>query len=229
MRISVIVPTFNRAHQIRHTLETVLGQTEPPSEVIVVDDGSTDATEAVCEAFGSRIRYLRQENSGVSAARNHGASMAHGEAFAFVDSDDVWDPRKLAFQRAALSTAPEAGWSITGLDVIGLDGRVIDAGNGFSRVFGVFATAGLDPLSFFEKYFDSESVVAGDSSFRIYHGDAYRRCFWAILRCRRPPLCVVSSSFSRADSIPRCAWLRKPSSSTDLLPFPQWSWYRSPW
>ena len=121
---SVVVPTYNRAEWIGATLRSVLSQSSQPHEIIVVDDGSADGTETVVGAFGARVRYVRQENAGVSAARNHGARLATGEYLAFADSDDLWHPRKLEVQLTALRTSG-AHWSITGCDVIGFDGAVI--------------------------------------------------------------------------------------------------------
>ena len=134
---SVVVPTYNRAEWIGATLRSVLSQSSQPHEIIVVDDGSADGTETVVGAFGARVRYVRQENAGVSAARNHGARLATGEYLAFADSDDLWHPRKLEVQLTALQTSG-AHWSITGCDVIGFDGAVIPGREGFESVFPLF-------------------------------------------------------------------------------------------
>jgi glycosyltransferase involved in cell wall biosynthesis len=94
--ISVVIPTYNRAHTIGRCLASVLGQTLPPREVIVIDDGSHDNTRSVVEAFDdSRIRYFRQDNSGANRARNHGIEKAGQPWIAFQDADDVWLPHKL--------------------------------------------------------------------------------------------------------------------------------------
>lgn len=94
MKVSVIIPTYNRAGTIVRTVESVLAQTVPPSEVIVVDDGSTDDTAATLDRFLGRIRILRQANQGASAARNTGIRAAEGDLIAFLDSDDAWLPTK---------------------------------------------------------------------------------------------------------------------------------------
>jgi glycosyltransferase involved in cell wall biosynthesis len=101
-RVSVIIPTFNRAHCIARSVESVLAQTFQDLELIVVDDGSTDATAEVLAPFGERIRLIRQNNGGVSSARNAGIRAARGSWIAFQDSDDVWDPGKLASQIGCL-------------------------------------------------------------------------------------------------------------------------------
>ncbi len=97
-RVSVIIPTFNRAHCIAGSIESVLAQSFQDLEVIVVDDGSTDDTPIVLARFGNRIRVIRQENGGVSAARNAGIRVARADWIAFQDSDDMWRPEKLQRQ-----------------------------------------------------------------------------------------------------------------------------------
>ena len=90
--VSVIIPTYNRAAYIVEALESVFAQTYGDCEIIVVDDGSTDDTKAVLQSHMARIRYIYQENAGVSVARNTGISAATGEWIAFLDSDDQWRP-----------------------------------------------------------------------------------------------------------------------------------------
>lgn len=105
--ISVVIPTFNRAGPLETALKSVFGQTLAPHEVIVVDDGSSDDThDRVTDAFGDRVRYLRQPNRGVSAARNTGIQQVTGNWIAFLDSDDAWLPDKLQQQVKALRQQP---------------------------------------------------------------------------------------------------------------------------
>jgi glycosyltransferase involved in cell wall biosynthesis len=106
--VSVIIPTFNRSAMVREAVESVISQTCGEFELIVVDDGSTDDTVAALEPYSARLRLVRQENRGVSAARNSGAAVARGELLAFLDSDDLWLPEKLAVQLSYLRTFPEA-------------------------------------------------------------------------------------------------------------------------
>ncbi len=95
--VSVVIPTYNRESRLPAAIRSVLGQSLPPSEIIVIDDGSTDATPALMAQF-PEVRYIQQENRGVSEARNHGIRLAKHEWIAFLDSDDEWLPRKLEKQ-----------------------------------------------------------------------------------------------------------------------------------
>ncbi len=98
-KVSVIIPTYQHAHFVGQTIESVLGQTYGDYEVIVVDDGSTDNTSEVLAEFGPRITVIRhRRNRGLSAARNSGISTARGDYVAFLDADDVWMPDKLEKQ-----------------------------------------------------------------------------------------------------------------------------------
>lgn len=106
-RVSVILPTYNRAYVLRRAIDSVLAQTFQDVELVVIDDGSTDPTPALLADYGQRIISLRQDNAGVSRARNTGIRAASGELIAFLDSDDAWLPEKLARQVAALDGQPQ--------------------------------------------------------------------------------------------------------------------------
>jgi GT2 family glycosyltransferase len=123
--VSVVIPTYNRARNCRCAVESVLAQSYGNLEVIVVDDGSRDATREALEGIDSRVRYLRQENAGVSAARNRGLLAAHGEFVAFLDSDDCFLPWKIEAQLAVLRAHPEAGMVWTDMLVVDAEGREI--------------------------------------------------------------------------------------------------------
>ena len=105
--ISVVIPTYNRAHLIKESIQSVLDQTLQPYEIIVVDDFSTDNTEEVVNSFNSPlIKYIKnQRKKGANGARNTGILMAQGEFIAFHDSDDVWLPEKLELQKNAFKGA----------------------------------------------------------------------------------------------------------------------------
>jgi glycosyltransferase involved in cell wall biosynthesis len=96
--ISVIIPTYNRCWILKEAIDSVLSQEYTDFEIIVVDDGSNDATAALLSAYGDQITTIYQGNSGVSAARNAGILMAKGKYVAFLDSDDMWLPEKLSCQ-----------------------------------------------------------------------------------------------------------------------------------
>ena len=108
MDISVVIPCYNRRHSIGAAVESALCQSLPPSEIIVVDDGSEDDSAAVAASFGSTVRVIRTANHGASAARNRGIAESSGDWIAFLDSDDVWHPEKLSIQRGALLAFPQA-------------------------------------------------------------------------------------------------------------------------
>jgi glycosyltransferase involved in cell wall biosynthesis len=105
--VSVVIPCFNAASYIAEAIAGVLAQIEPGDEVIVVDDGSTDASARVVAEFGAAIRSIHQPNLGISAARNRGIAHSRGDCIAFLDADDLWPAGSLALRRRAL--AAEAG------------------------------------------------------------------------------------------------------------------------
>ena len=104
--ISVIIPTFNRANHVLEAVQSVLKQTRRPDEILLIDDGSTDQTRTRLQPFMGEIRYFFQKQSGVSAARNLGIREAKGEWLAFLDSDDLWKPKKLQRQVDLLQSIP---------------------------------------------------------------------------------------------------------------------------
>jgi len=105
-RVSVVIPTFNRAVLLRQTIDAVLAQSVPADEIIIVDDGSTDGTAAMVEGLAPAMRLLRQANAGDLAARNAGLAQARGELVAFCDSDDLWRPGFLAAMQALWQAEP---------------------------------------------------------------------------------------------------------------------------
>jgi len=124
-RVSVIIPAYNCAEYIAETIESVLNQTYHDYEIIVVDDGSTDATREVVEGYGDRLQYIYQQNQGAAAARNHGIRLARGELIAFLDGDDLFLPDKLAVQVAYFDTNPSVGMVKTGWQMIDQHGKFV--------------------------------------------------------------------------------------------------------
>ena len=113
MSISVVIPAYNASRLLPATLESVLNQTLKPTEILVIDDSSTDNTADVAEAFGSPVRVIRRPNSRQAACRNFGAAEASSEWIAFVDADDLWEKDKLEKQMLALEARPEASLCYT--------------------------------------------------------------------------------------------------------------------
>jgi glycosyltransferase involved in cell wall biosynthesis len=126
--ISAIIPLYNGAQFIEETLRSVIGQTMPPDEIIVVDDGSTDDGPEIVRRMATihPIRLLQKSNGGQSSARNHGVAHAHGDLIAFLDHDDIWYPNHLAALLAPFVTArpTSLGWSYSNLDRVDQDGQM---------------------------------------------------------------------------------------------------------
>lgn len=108
--VTVVIPAYNAAQHISRAIDSVLTQTLPPDEIIVVDDGSTDDTVKKISEFGDKIKYLYQENAGASVARNTGINRATGEWIAFLDADDEWMPYKQQLQIELLKRNPDIVW-----------------------------------------------------------------------------------------------------------------------
>ncbi|MGD8520270.1 MAG: glycosyltransferase [Desulfobacterales bacterium] len=106
--VSVIIPTHNRGWAIAEAIDSVLEQDFRDYELIVVDDGSTDNTSDILQSYGNTVTVIYQSNKGVSAARNRGIEASTGELIAFLDSDDLWLPRKLSRQVAFFKVHPDA-------------------------------------------------------------------------------------------------------------------------
>lgn len=124
-KVSAVVPTYNRGRAVCEAVESVLAQTLPALEVIVVDDGSNDDTvERIGSIRDHRVRLIRQANAGAAAARNRGVAEARGEIISFLDSDDLWLPTKLAMEQVFFSDHPEVPAVFGDAEVRLRDGRV---------------------------------------------------------------------------------------------------------
>ena len=133
-RVAVVIPTYNRAHLIAETIDSVLTQSDVDLEVVVVDDGSADDTSTVVGKYRDRVRYLRQPHSGNPAsARNLGAQVTGSVYLAFLDSDDVWRPGKIARQITWLLKHPDHGMVFT-------DAAIMDARGQIDLAAGTFLT-----------------------------------------------------------------------------------------
>ncbi|QQS32201.1 MAG: glycosyltransferase [Acidobacteriota bacterium] len=174
--VSAVIPVYNGERYVAETIESILCQTYPAVECIVIDDGSTDDTCRVCESFGDRIRYFWKPNGGVSSARNRGIAEAAGEFIAFLDADDKWFPNKIERQVDVMINS-NAGLCLTGVVFIDGDGNEIGR-NGvpdsdqlvrnivtLSSNTGFIATTGLARRSALEAVglFDENLSTAADA------------------------------------------------------------------
>lgn len=153
--ISVVIPAYNCQATIVETLHSVFRQTYSAIEVIVVDDGSNDGTLNLLKGFqDSRLHVVTQANAGVSASRNRGMNLAKGDFVAFLDSDDLWLPKKLSEQMTALQNTPEAAVAYSWTDYIDQSGAFLRkgyycnfSGNVYRRLLlGSFLESGSNPL-----------------------------------------------------------------------------------
>lgn len=108
MTVSVIIPVYNGSRYLAATLDSVLAQTHPLHEIIVIDDGSTDSSAEILQSYGDRLQVVRQGNQGVAAARNVGLARATGEFITFIDQDDLWPADRTRILVDALRARPEA-------------------------------------------------------------------------------------------------------------------------
>ena len=122
-KVSVIIPSYNRAKLIGRAIESVLCQTYTDYEIIVVDDGSIDSTKEALRPYAGKIKYVYQANQGISGARNRGIAEARGEYLAFLDSDDEWLPEKLAIQVDMLDKNKKLGLVCSRMLILDGDGK----------------------------------------------------------------------------------------------------------
>lgn len=198
---SVIIPTWNRRDLVARAIDSVLAQTRPVEEIIVVDDGSTDGTGAfLAQRYGERITLLTQANAGVSAARNRGLAAARGRYVALLDSDDVWLPEKTARQLAHLEAQPQLGMVLCDVERVNPDGSLIDV---FERrrqipadgpaLQWVLRDPALAPLSLLMRREVYEDVGGFDESLRTAEDLDYH-----LRVAARWPIGVVSQPLARA-------------------------------
>jgi glycosyltransferase involved in cell wall biosynthesis len=193
LEVTTIIPTRNRTHLLATTLRTVLWQRNVDLEVVVVDDGSSQDVSAVLASFGdARVRLIRHDKpTGVSRARNHGASEARGSWLAFCDDDDLWAPDKLASQLAAARSANRS-WAYAGAIHVDGDLRVLSA-------------AALPDPDHLVAVVSRWNVMPGGSSNVIVCAETFRRAggwdgsllnladwdLWARLAREATPACVA--------------------------------------
>ncbi|MBT8407191.1 MAG: glycosyltransferase [Deltaproteobacteria bacterium] len=174
LEISVIIPTYNRASMVVEAVESVLAQEMVDFELIVIDDGSSDETEEKLSVYNSRLSYYRQENAGVAAARNRGLEVSKAPLVSFLDSDDLWLPKKLGTQHKFMQDHPEV-WICQTEEIWLRKGRRVNPKRHHQKVSGDIFQRSLDLClvspsavmlrrELFEKvgYFDEELPVAED-------------------------------------------------------------------
>jgi glycosyltransferase involved in cell wall biosynthesis len=165
--VSIILPAYNAEHYLEQTLESALAQTASDFEILIVDDGSSDATASIAQHFANRdprIRLLRQQRQGVSTARNLAMAAAQGTYFALLDSDDIWMPGYLAAQLRVLHDHPD-------IDVV--SANAINLGGELDRTVWKTVRPGLHPVSLLMliRVEDSVSIMS-----------VFRRRVWEQLR-----------------------------------------------
>jgi glycosyltransferase involved in cell wall biosynthesis len=192
-RVSVVIPTFNRARLVCETVDSVLRQGFRDFEILVIDDGSTDDTEAALARYGDAVRYVRQANRGMNPARNVGLSMARGDYVALLDSDDLWEGYKLELQVKLLDRFPDAGFAFSDFSIMKGESRREDGlatwhhpPHDWSRVYPqrhLYSNLGIEA-----------PVPAAD--FPIYLGDVYERSL-------HEPMVLPSTSLIRRAALTR--------------------------
>jgi glycosyltransferase involved in cell wall biosynthesis len=191
IEVSAIIPTWNRRDLVCRAIDSVLAQSQRVDEIIVIDDGSIDGTgDLLTRTYGDRICYVRQDNAGVSAARNHGLRLARGRYLALLDSDDVWLPEKTHRQWQWLEAHPDFGMVLCDVERVTETGEPIDVlrrseqlpadGNALACVL---RDPALVPASVFMRRIVFEDVGGFDESLRTaedldYHIRIARR--WKI-------------------------------------------------
>jgi glycosyltransferase involved in cell wall biosynthesis len=147
-QISVVIPAYNAAVSIERAIGSVLAQSRPADEVIVVDDGSTDNTADIVRQFADKVKLISQANAGVSAARNAGIRAADGDWVAFLDADDQWLPDFLEAQTALLNRNPNLAWSAANYMTCYADRQA-------AEINPVFAEKLLNGKNYFDDYFSA--------------------------------------------------------------------------
>jgi glycosyltransferase involved in cell wall biosynthesis len=190
--VSIVIPTYNRSGVISQTIDSVLHQTYPRWELLIIDDGSTDNTSALVAAYNDpRIHYFPMEHSGViGKVRNHGMKMAAGEFIAFLDSDDLWSRGKLECQLSLFKKFPEADFVFSNgnefgeLAITPPDQEDIFAGNVFLPIilehrFSLFVSSWVVRRSVFETtgWIDESMRSGGDVDFFLTMAYSYQGVF----------------------------------------------------
>lgn len=163
--ISVLIPVYNGADYLDACIRSVVDQSLPAEEIVILDDGSEDATPSVATAWGDRVRYLRVPHGGLPYARNHALRAARGDVIAFIDADDLWLPNKLALQMAALARAEKPAMVFGGL--VSFLSEDLTPEEAAKLVIDPEPVAGLAPSTCLMRRKDSVAVGPFDETIRI--------------------------------------------------------------
>jgi glycosyltransferase involved in cell wall biosynthesis len=180
--VSVVIPTYNRAHYLPEAIDSVLAQSYPDVEIIVVDDGSTDHTAQVMERYIGKVTYQRKQNGGVASARNLGLQFAHGEFVAFLDSDDICLPQRIAAQIACFIQVPDAVICSSDFSAFN-ESKVLEVSH-IATYYKIVADTpgGLDAIYSSRQTLSNDgihwSVLGSDASIGILVGSVYEHLAW---------------------------------------------------
>lgn len=179
--VSILIPAFNAGNFIQETLESVLAQTYPNIEIIVVDDGSTDDTQKKVLAFGDQIKYIYQPNGGIGSARNRGMALAQGQLIALLDADDISHPDRIAIQVDYLQRNPDIILCSTDFSAFNSSGHVSDSY--IRNYYGIIrsTSGGIERLYEEKQILDtSQSSLFRDNSreVEIYYDYIYNKIVW---------------------------------------------------
>lgn len=166
--VSVVIPAYNAGGTLAAALLSVLGQTTPPMEIIVVDDGSTDDTAAVLKQFGDQVKAIHQKNGGLAASRAAGIALASGDFIVLFDADDICEPERLAVQLDFMNLHPEV--LLVGTDFSAFDEQGVMTSSLAQSYYGAFSRypQGLQGIFPTQEYFKSpgDDTPPGIKAFR---------------------------------------------------------------
>ena len=192
MQVTVVIPTYNRAHLVCESIDSALRQTYSDVYIVVVDDGSTDETERILRRFRDKIIYIKQENKGPGSARNRGMLEAKGKYIAFLDSDDLWFDFKLELQVAVMEKMPEIGFLSTEFCIMKESGEKIHSG------LRSWHKERRPWDEIYDKKIDYSSLNIGTGQikkdFKIYYGNLYEKLL-------RDPYVLPSSAILRRECL----------------------------
>lgn len=192
MNVSVIIPTYNRAHLVTDAIRSVLAQSYQDLEIIVVDDGSTDGTETSVREFGEKILFIKQKHQGPNAARNRALRLAKGKYIALLDDDDWWLDFKLELQVALMDLFPDVAYIFSDFYISKESGEVVRSG------LSTWSVSHQAPDDIYERKIKTSDLDVSEQlkerDIEIYTGNLY----YALLH---QPFVLPSSALIRRECI----------------------------